>query len=234
MNIYPIAGIALIKMPIEVKNIHKKLGKNIILADASIEIADGDRVAIVGPTGCGKSTLLNLLSGLDAPDSGVIKIDDIIITGRRQNQLARIRADKIGFVFQSYCLQPHLTVVENVKIPSFVSKKTTSAEYDKRARHLLGLVGLKDKTHAMPAVLSGGETQRVAIARALINYPKYIFADEPTGSLDRAAAQNVLNIIKGLQERFGCTLLIVTHDPFVAGQMQRRITIDNGRLTNAD
>lgn len=227
-----IVGTAIIKIMIEINNVSKRFGAKTILKDASLVISDGEKVSITGRTGCGKSTLLNILSGLDSPDSGAVKIDDNLISNLSQNQRARIRADKIGFVFQSFYLQRHLTVLENVKIPSFVNKKCSEIEYDKRARLLLELVGLRDRVDSMPYILSGGEMQRVAIARALVNLPKYIFADEPTGSLDRNAAQVVINLLSELQSRFGCTLIMVTHDPAIAGQMSRHISMAEGRLTD--
>lgn len=233
-NICRIVGIVHINMAIKIIDVSKKLGNRDILRSANLEIGSSEKLAIIGPTGCGKSTLLNILSGLDAPDSGSIIIDGIDITKMNLNQLSELRIEKIGFVFQSYYLQPHLTVLENVLIPSFVNKKISSEESDKRARLLLELVGLKEMINAKPATLSGGETQRVAIARALINFPKYIFADEPTGSLDHDTARNVMNLLNYLQERFGCALIIVTHDPAIASQANRRITISKGELINAD
>lgn len=233
-NIYHIVGIVRISMAIIIKDISKKLGDKEILKSANLEIGNSEKLAIIGPTGCGKSTLLNILSGLDAPDSGSIVIDGVDITKLSFNRLSKFRVEKIGFVFQSYYLQPHLTVLENVLIPSFINREISSAESDKRARLLLELVGLKEMINAKPATLSGGETQRVAIARALINFPKYIFADEPTGSLDRDAAQNIMNLLNHLQKHFGCALVIVTHDPAIAGQVDRRITISKGGLISAD
>jgi len=221
-------------MPIDIQHISKQFGPHRILDDVSLHIANGDSIAIVGPTGCGKSTLLNIISGLDTPNTGTVQIDDDILTSLSPNHLARIRANKIGFVFQSYYLQPHLTVLENVKIPSFVVQKFSPSQADERARKLLGAVGLLDKTDASPSTLSGGETQRVAIARALMNAPSYIFADEPTGSLDKDSAQNVIQILTKLQSDFGCTLLLVTHDPAIAAQMNHRITIVNGKVADAD
>ncbi|MBQ9172092.1 ABC transporter ATP-binding protein [Candidatus Saccharibacteria bacterium] len=227
-----IAGTAIIKIMIEINNVSKRFGAKTILEDVSLIISDGEKISITGQTGCGKSTLLNIISGLDSPDSGTVKIDNEYISNLAQNQRAKIRADKIGFVFQSFYLQRHLTVLENVKIPSFVNKKCSEIEYDKRARLLLELVGLRDRVDSMPYILSGGEMQRVAIARALVNLPKYIFADEPTGNLDRNAAQAVINLLLELQSRFGCTLIIVTHDPAIAGQMSRHISMAEGRLTD--
>ena len=227
-----IVGTAIIKIMIEIKNVSKRFGAKTILEDVSLIIGDGEKISITGQTGCGKSTLLNIISGLDSPDSGTVKIDNEYISNLAQNQRAKIRADKIGFVFQSFYLQRHLTVLENVKIPSFVNKKCSEIEYDKRARLLLELVGLRDRIDSMPYILSGGEMQRVAIARALVNLPKYIFADEPTGNLDRNAAQVVINLLSELQSRFGCTLIMVTHDPAIAGQMSRHISMAEGRLTD--
>ncbi len=227
-----IVGTAIIKIMIEINNVSKRFGAKTILEDVSLIIGDGEKISITGQTGCGKSTLLNIISGLDSPDSGTVKIDNEYISNLTQNQRAKIRADKIGFVFQSFYLQRHLTVLENVKIPSFVNKKCSEIEYDKRARLLLELVGLRDRIDSMPYILSGGEMQRVAIARALVNLPKYIFADEPTGNLDRNAAQVVINLLSELQSRFGCTLIMVTHDPAIAGQMSRHISMAEGRLTD--
>ena len=227
-----IVGTAIIKIMIEINNVSKRFGAKTILEDVSLIISDGEKISITGQTGCGKSTLLNIISGLDSPDSGTVKIDNEYISNLTQNQRAKIRAEKIGFVFQSFYLQRHLTVLENVKIPSFVNKKCSEIEYDKRARLLLELVGLRDRIDSMPYILSGGEMQRVAIARALVNLPKYIFADEPTGNLDRNAAQVVINLLSELQSRFGCTLIMVTHDPAIAGQMSRHISMAEGRLTD--
>lgn len=228
--LYHIVGTAIIKTMIEINNVSKRFGAKTILEDASLIISDGEKISITGQTGCGKSTLLNIISGLDSPDSGTVKIDNECISNLAQNQRAKIRADKIGFVFQSFYLQQHLTVLENVKIPSFINKKYPEIEYDKRARMLLDLVGLKDRIDSMPYILSGGEMQRVAIARALINLPRYVFADEPTGNLDRSVAHMVTNLLQELQSRFGCTLIVVTHDLEIANMMDRHISLINGRL----
>jgi len=194
-----------------------------------LEIARGEMVAIVGPSGSGKSTLLNLIGGLDTATSGEIEIDGSRLGGLSDDQLTRLRRDKIGFIFQFFNLLPTLNCLENVSIPLHLRgwpKKQT----DERARELLQLVGLSHRIHHLPDELSGGERQRCAIARALSVYPPVLLADEPTGNLDTHTGADILKLIRDLHQRLGATILIVTHDLHVAESCARVVALCDGRI----
>jgi putative ABC transport system ATP-binding protein len=188
-------------------------------------------VSIVGPSGSGKSTLLNLLGGLDRPTSGEICIDGQRLDRLGDDELTRVRRDKIGFIFQFFNLLPSLSCLENVALPlhlrGWKRKKT-----DERARELLGLVGLTARLDHLPDELSGGERQRVAIARALAVFPPILLADEPTGNLDTHTGADILALIQDLHERLGATILVVTHDLNVARSCPRTITLRDGRIVD--
>ncbi|MGA2267575.1 MAG: ABC transporter ATP-binding protein [Bryobacteraceae bacterium] len=186
-------------------------------------------VCIAGPSGSGKSTLLNLIGGLDRPTSGEIRIDGQSLAELSDDDLTRLRRDKIGFIFQFFNLLPSLTSVENVALPLHV-KGLPRKEIDKRARDLLELVQLGHRFEHLPEELSGGERQRVAIARALAFYPPVLLADEPTGNLDTHTGVEILNLIRDLHQRLNTTILMVTHDASVAENCARTVTLRDARI----
>ena len=202
-----------------------------ILNDVSIEIPDGQFVAVTGASGSGKSTLLGLVAGLDAPTSGSITVDGDEITRMGEDALASMRSRKIGFVFQSFHLIPSLTAYENILIPMEI---LGLENVEQRAKALLEQVDLANRGHHYPSELSGGEQQRVAIARAFANSPKILLADEPTGNLDSKNGQHIFDLMKQLHERHNVTLVLVTHDAALAGQAERRIVLEDGRVLNDD
>ncbi|MCU1273682.1 MAG: transporter related, partial [Bryobacterales bacterium] len=195
-----------------------------------LEIPRGQFAAIMGPSGSGKSTLLGLLAGLDTPTSGRIVLDGEDITGLEEDELALLRGRKIGFVFQSYHLIPTLTAEENVMLPLELSGSSNDGA--DRARELLESVGLFDRRDHYPVQLSGGEQQRVALARAFVVRPPILLADEPTGNLDTANGQLVLELLVTLNRREGTTLVLVTHDGQISEQADRRITMRDGRVVD--
>lgn len=202
-----------------------------VLRDISLEIAAGEAVAIVGPSGCGKSTLLNILGTLDEPDEGGYTFDGSPVAGRSPAELAALRSEKIGFIFQLHHLMPQCTVLENVLLPTLALKaKPDAATVQARARDLLQAVGLQDRLDWKPAQMSGGERQRVAVVRALINQPKVILADEPTGALDEKNADSLTSLLLDLQKTTGTTLVMVTHHPAQADRMGRTLRLHEGRL----
>src|SRR3954453_9036353 len=192
----------------------------VALENIDLEIARGEMVSIVGPSGSGKSTLLNLIGGLDRPSAGEIPIDGSTIASLSDDDLTRLRRDKIGFIFQFFNLLPSLTCVENVALPLHL-KGLARKEIDHRARKLLELVQLGNRLDHLPDELSGGERQRVAIARALAFSPPVLLADEPTGNLDTHTGAEILALIRDLHQRLNATILIVTHDPSVAESCTR-------------
>lgn len=198
-----------------------------ILDDVSFQIPDGQFVAVTGASGSGKSTLLGLIAGLDAPTSGKIAIDESEVTNAGEDALARLRSEKIGFIFQSFHLIPSLTAFENILIPMEILGLENVAV---RAETLLDAVDLKNRGHHYPAELSGGEQQRVAIARAFANSPKILLADEPTGNLDSKNGQHIFDLMKQLHVQNNVTLVLVTHDGALASQAQRRIILADGRV----
>jgi putative ABC transport system ATP-binding protein len=198
------------------------------LRGVDLNIAAGEFVAIMGPSGCGKSTLLNLIAGLDIADEGEITIADEKVTGRNEDELARMRRRHIGIVFQFFNLLEGMTVLENVVLPAVIAgTKRRAAET--RARDMLDLLGLSDKARELPGVLSGGQRQRLAIARALANEPTLLLADEPTGALDSAGGLEVLELFKRLHAD-GQTILMVTHNDEVAAAGDRIVRMRDGRI----
>lgn len=191
----------------------------------SLDIAEGEWVAIMGPSGSGKTTLLNLLSCLDRPTSGTVIIDGADVTRLAANQLAQFRREKVGLVFQQFHLVPYLTAQENVMLAQYFHSMPDADE----ARQALEQVGLGDRAHHLPSQLSGGEQQRVCIARALINQPRIILADEPTGNLDEANEEIVLDLFRQMHAR-GHTLVLVTHDATVGALANRVVRLEHGRL----
>jgi putative ABC transport system ATP-binding protein len=198
-----------------------------ILDDVSIEIPDGQFVAVTGASGSGKSTLLGLIAGLDAPTSGEILIDGEPITTMSEDALARIRSEKVGFIFQSFHLIPSLTAFENVLIPMEILGLDDARG---RAVKLLEDVDLTNRGHHYPAELSGGEQQRVAIARAFANQPKFLLADEPTGNLDSRNGQHIFDLMTDLHAQNNVTLVLVTHDHALAERAERQIVLRDGRV----
>src|SRR5262250_2779913 len=195
------------------------------LDNFSLAVASGEWVSIMGPSGSGKSTLVNLLGCLDSPSSGEILLDGQNVAGLSANELTRVRAEKIGFVFQQFHLIPFLTAVENVMLAQYFHSMTD----EKEAVEALTRVGLGDRAHHLPSQLSGGEQQRVCIARALINDPKIILADEPTGNLDAQNEEIVLRLLREFHQQ-GRTIVMVTHDPVVARLADRRIELHHGKI----
>jgi putative ABC transport system ATP-binding protein len=204
----------------------KRYGALCALNGVSFNIAAGEWVALMGPSGSGKTTLINILGGLDTLTSGRVVVDGVDLSRLGENQLVRYRAEKIGFVFQQFHLVPYLNAVENVMLAQYFHSVTDEQE----AAEALKRVGLGERLTHLPAQLSGGEQQRVAIARALINQPKLILADEPTGNLDEANEQIVINLFRELHQS-GHTILMVTHDPDIARQADRRIELAHGHLS---
>jgi putative ABC transport system ATP-binding protein len=201
----------------------------VALDSVDLEIAKGEMVSIVGPSGSGKSTLLNLIGGLDRPSSGEIRIDGQSVAELSDDDLTRLRRDKIGFIFQFFNLLPSLSCVENVALPLHL-KGMGRREVEKRARELLETVQLGPRMEHLPDELSGGERQRVAIARALAFYPPVILADEPTGNLDSRTGAEILKLVHDLHDRLGATILIVTHDASVAESCPRTVTLRDARI----
>lgn len=198
-----------------------------ILEQITLDIAPKQRVAIVGPSGSGKSTLLGLIAGLDRPTSGSIGIDGVDITRLSENEMARYRRKKIGYIFQSFHLIPTLTAVENVAVPLELAGDDGARL---QAEQLLDSVGLRERLDHYPVQLSGGEQQRVAIARAFACRPPILLADEPTGNLDTVTGRQVIDLLEGMHRDHGTTLVLVTHDQALAGRMERVIALRDGRV----
>jgi putative ABC transport system ATP-binding protein len=198
------------------------------LRDVELTLEDGEYAAIMGPSGSGKSTLLNILGLLDRPDRGSYCLDGAETTTLGEEERARLRRDRIGFVFQSFHLIPRLSAAENVELPLILAG-VQPRERRARVGHILEAVGLTERAHHRPDQLSGGQRQRVAIARATIMEPGLILADEPTGNLDRASGEEVVHALEGLNQR-GLTLLVVTHDPLIGDRARRRIRMDDGGI----
>jgi lipoprotein-releasing system ATP-binding protein len=200
-----------------------------VLRDVSLNMVGGDSVAIVGPSGSGKSTLLQILGTLDHPDSGDVSIDGVNPFELAENELARFRNQKIGFIFQDHHLLPQLTVIENVLVPTLATGKPNQDDLG-HARTLIESVGLADRMGHLPSELSGGERERVAIARALLMRPSLILADEPTGNLDRKTADAVAELLLSLQASTGAILISVTHNDDLASAMKTKKQLLDGRL----
>jgi predicted ABC-type transport system involved in lysophospholipase L1 biosynthesis ATPase subunit len=199
-----------------------------VLQGVTLSVAAGESIAIVGPSGSGKSTLLNIMGTLDRPTSGSVRLDGQDLANLGDDALAAIRNRRIGFVFQLHHLLPQCTALENVLVPTLAGGGPTGAE--DRAARLLERVGLKDRANYRPGQLSGGERQRVAVARALVNKPALLLADEPTGSLDRAAAEHLTDLLAELNREEGVTLVVVTHAATLAARMGRMMELKDGRL----
>ena len=196
-----------------------------VLRDVSFAVEQGDFVAIVGPSGSGKTTLLGLLAGLDTPTRGTVHLDGVDLGALGEDARARLRGEKVGFVFQSFQLIPTLTAQENVQVPLELRGDPRAAA---RARELLDRVGLRDRGHHFPAQLSGGEQQRAAVARAFVNAPRILFADEPTGNLDAGTGARIVELLEALNRESGTTIVLVTHDPGLAARTGRVIRLADG------
>jgi putative ABC transport system ATP-binding protein len=216
----------------QVRKVYRRGKQEIPVLDGlTLQIADGDFVALMGPSGSGKTTLLNLIGGVDQPTSGEVKVGDTDIARLKGSRLARWRSRNIGFIFQLYNLIPVLTAEQNVELPLLLVKMS-GRERRERARNALGLMGLADRVKHFPRQLSGGQEQRVAIARALVSDPSVLLADEPTGDLDRTAAAEILDILVRLNQEFGKTIVMVTHDPHAAERAHRVLHLEKGVLQN--
>jgi putative ABC transport system ATP-binding protein len=199
-----------------------------VLKSITFDVPPGGFLAIVGPSGSGKSTLLGLLAGLDRPTSGHVVLDGQDLAALTEDERAKLRAEKVGFVFQAFHLIPTLTARENIQVPLELRGEDGRA----RAEELLARVGLLDRGHHYPAQLSGGEQQRVALARAFCNKPRILFADEPTGNLDAANGQRVIGLMTELNRELGTTLVLVTHDPDLAERARRVIRLRDGAIVS--
>ncbi len=200
-----------------------------VLKGIDLEVFEGEFVAIMGPSGGGKSTLLNIIGLLDKPTSGRYLLEGKEVSNLSKNELARLRNQKIGFIFQAFHLIPWATALENVLMPLLYRKEGIKKEDVERAKDYLTRLGLGDRLDARPSELSGGQQQRVAIARALINNPKLLLADEPTGNLDTKSSEEVMNIFEELNQK-GLTIIMVTHDPEIAKHAQRTKVIRDGKF----
>ncbi len=218
-------------MIIVAEGIEKSFGTLKVLKGISLEFAEKQLVAIVGPSGAGKTTFLQILGTLSKPDCGKVIINGIDITKLNQVGLAKFRNRELGFVFQFHHLLPEFTAIENVCLPAFIAG-TRKTDAEKRAKELLGFLGLSHRLTHKPAELSGGEQQRVAVARALINNPSVIFADEPSGNLDTANKQDLHRLFFQLRDQFGVTIVVVTHDTELADSSDVVFTMVDGTITN--
>lgn len=216
---------------LEVQNLSKSFSTSSqsikILNGLSMQVKKGEVVAILGQSGSGKSTFLSLLSGLDNPESGAIRVDGVDLVGMNIEQKTKFRGEKIGIVFQQFHLIPHLTAFENVMLPLQISGHSGGED---RAKSLLEKMGLKDRCDHLPGKLSGGEAQRVALARALVTQPEIILADEPSGSLDPATGDQVMNVFFEMVRNAGTTAILVTHNPELAKRCDRQLTLKQGQL----
>lgn len=203
-----------------------------VLRGVNMQVAAGEMVAIVGPSGAGKSTLLHLMGGLERPSSGTIRYSGVDLYELSADQLADFRNCRIGFVFQFHHLLPEFSALENTLMPALIQRRT-KREVHQEAQQLLVSVGLGDRLHHRPGELSGGEQQRVALARALMNKPAVVLADEPTGNLDRATGQAMQKLLRRLNEEWGQTFIIVTHDREFAAHMDRAISLVDGKVSAA-
>ncbi|MDG1854491.1 MAG: ABC transporter ATP-binding protein [Verrucomicrobiales bacterium] len=201
--------------------------KREIFNDLSLKIESGQSVSVVGPSGCGKSTLLNIIGTLDSPDSGEVEVCGTNVSGLNDKMLSALRADKIGFVFQSHHLLPQISVIENITLPNLASSSPLDqSECNGRAIQLLESVGMADHAKKMPSEISGGEMQRVAAVRSMINSPDLLLADEPTGALDRQRGEELISLLLELCNNRNTALILVTHDRKTANRTERNLTFE--------
>jgi putative ABC transport system ATP-binding protein len=211
-----------------------------VLREVSLEVSAGGFLAVVGPSGCGKTTLLGLLAGLDVPTTGTVLLDGADLGALGEDERARLRGEKVGFVFQTFQLIPTLTALENVQVPIELVGRRSDGQTgrdggpEERARELLARVGLEGREHHYPSQLSGGEQQRVAVARAFANEPKILFADEPTGNLDAATGGLIIDLLTELNRELGTTLVLVTHDPGLARHARTTLRLRDGAVVPSD
>ncbi len=218
-------------MPIlQVHQVSKQYGGVKALEQVSLTVEPGEFIALMGPSGCGKSTLLNLLGAIDTPTHGDIRLDGVNIATLGDNELTRIRREKMGYIFQTFNLLSTLTVAENVALPLALIGGLSSKTLQHRVREALEQVGLAHRIDFFPAQLSGGEMQRTAIARALIHQPRLILADEPTGNLDSENGENILSQLRALSTHSGQTIIMATHSPEAAAVTTRTIRMKDGRI----
>ena len=205
--------------------------ETVALTDINLEVREGEFISIMGPSGCGKSTLLNVIGLLDVPTSGTVELGGTPIASHHDRALARLRNEKVGFVFQTFHLIADLSVVDNVEIP-LLYRSLPSRERRRLALQAIERVGLASRAHHFPSQLSGGQQQRVAIARAIVGRPRILLADEPTGNLDSQMGDEIMGLLKDLRETDGTTIVMVTHDPRQAEQTGRTVRIFDGRMVN--
>ncbi|MBN1775993.1 MAG: ABC transporter ATP-binding protein [Clostridiales bacterium] len=218
---------------LELKNINKIYGTTVktqVLYDINLGFKEGSFNSIIGQSGSGKSTLMNIMGTLDTPTSGDVVVDGVITSGMKASQLASYRNQSIGFVFQFHYLLPEFTALENVLMPYRIGHKTVPKETTDRAKELMKLVGLEKVMNNNATQMSGGQQQRTAIARALLNQPKMILADEPTGNLDSLSTETIYELLRDINDRFGTTFIIITHDRRIAEKADRIIEITDGRI----
>jgi putative ABC transport system ATP-binding protein len=231
----PAAAAAQSEVILAAKNVSKTVrdadGMLPILQDVDLAVHRGETAALVGASGSGKSTLLALLAGLDQPSSGEVLLLDRSLGSLDEDARARLRRGRVGFVFQTFQLLPHLSALENVAMPLEIGEGLGSAQARERATQMLGRVGLAERLSHTPRTLSGGEQQRVALARAFVTQPEIVFADEPTGSLDAATGERVMDLMFALNTEQQATLILVTHDSRLAARCKRRFRIDAGRVS---
>ncbi|PJZ50805.1 ABC transporter ATP-binding protein [Leptospira saintgironsiae] len=203
-----------------------------VLKDVSFQVKSGEFVAVIGPSGSGKSTLLAVSAGLDKADSGTVSLDGISLFDKSEDELAKIRGEQIGFVFQNFQLIKTLNALENVSLPLALTTNLSEKVIHEKAMYWLEKVGIAHRAHNFPSQLSGGEEQRVAIARSFIHEPKLLFADEPTANLDKKNGENIMSLLKQLNRDRKSTLLVVTHDPKVASMADRILEMRDGVILN--
>jgi len=220
---------------VEIRNLSKsyRRGGQVVpvLNDITLDIPAGAFVALMGPSGSGKSTLLNLIAGIDKPDSGILRVGGVDIAELSEAELADWRAEHVGFIFQFYNLMPVLTAFENIELPLLLLRMST-ADRKRRVETALDMVSLSDRMEHYPSELSGGQQQRVAIARAIITDPTILVADEPTGDLDRASAEDILGLMDRMNAELGKTIIMVTHDPNAARHARTVRHLEKGVLTD--
>jgi putative ABC transport system ATP-binding protein len=220
-------GVAIIEIDSVSKRVKDSAGELTILHEISFQLAPRESVAIVGASGSGKSTLLSILAGLDTPSDGTVRLDGIDLFALDEDARAAVRGERIGFVFQSFQLMGHLSALENVMLPLELRGERNAKAL---ATEMLGRVGLGQRLGHYPKLLSGGEQQRVALARAFVVRPALLLADEPTGSLDHATGESVMQLMFELNREVGTTLILVTHDPRIAERCDRQIRLEAGRM----